>query len=291
MMRLSITFACVLGIAACSGGAARPTVESPTALHGSEMRASLLYDADGHSMPQPYVNARVGTHEARFLIDTGSNTNVIGRWFADEAQLPLTRVPGAATGQAPMSLVDHPLIDIDGFGSVDIDSALVVEVPAIFEELEIAGTLSPQLLVSDRYAVVLDLQGDTLSRVPRESVLDMEGIEGEFMTRTPVGVCDETQRGVLLRTLLVRGSIGGSNVQLALNSGSVQTAIRSAATESPHGPNTVVQLGWVSRTLDVASIEHDDAGRCTWDGYVGRDFLSNCVLTFDQDHVAGRCLP
>ncbi|MBK8173466.1 MAG: hypothetical protein IPK60_24455 [Sandaracinaceae bacterium] len=256
----------------------------------SEMRATLQYELDGHSMPQPYVNAMVGTHVTRLLIDTGSNTNVIARWFADEIQLPLSRAPGMATGQPPVMMVDHPLIDIEGFGSVDLDSAIVVETSAIFEELGIGGTLSPQLLVTGQYAVKLDLQRDTLERVPRSSALAMENIDGEFMTRAPIGACDEMQRGVLLRTLLVRGTVGGADVQLALDSGALQTVVRSPGTDIPHGEGTHVIIGAVDRTIDVGAIEHQDAGRCSWDGLVGRDFLSNCVLVFDVDRVAGRCV-
>jgi predicted aspartyl protease len=286
----SVFASCAL--TACHGGEVREshTANSVERDEPSELRASLQYELEGHSMPQPYVNATVGTHATRFLIDTGSNTNVIARWFADEIQLPLSRAPGIAAGQPPVMMVDHPLIDIEGFGSVDLDSAIVVETSAIFEELGIAGTLSPQLLVTSEYAVKLDLQRDTLERVARSGALAMENVEGEFMTRAPIGACDEMQRGVLLRTLLVRGTVGGADVQLSLDSGALQTVVRSPNTDIPHGEGTHVIIGAVDRTLDVGAIEHQDAGRCSWDGLVGRDFLSNCVLVFDVDRVAGRCV-
>ncbi|MBK8173468.1 MAG: hypothetical protein IPK60_24465 [Sandaracinaceae bacterium] len=288
---LAIAFVCC-ALTSCDRGQAREpqTANDLPRESTSDARATLQYEVDGHSMPQPYVNAMVGTHATRFLIDTGSNTNVIARWFADEIQLPLTRAPGNAAGQPPVMLIDHPLIDIEGFGAVDLDSAIVVETNAIFEELGIGGTLSPQLLVTNESAVRLDLQRDTLERIPRTGALNMEGTDGELLTRTPVGACDEMQRGIVLRTLLVRGTVGGSDVQLALDSGALQTVVRSQSAGTPHGADTVVSIGSVNRTLDVGAIEHEAAGRCTWDGLVGRDFLSNCVLVFDLDRVAGKCL-
>lgn len=236
----------------------------------------------------PFVRGAIGTHETIFMIDTGSNGHVIASWFAEECGLPITHTPRTASTHAPMPLVDHPLITIQGFGDVDIPVAVVGEIPAVYEEMGVGGVLSPQMLITESTAVVLDLQRDTLSRVPRTNALDLEGVEGEFLTRTPVGICEEVDGGIVFRSLLLRATVGGQDAQLQVSIG-MGTSVAPSRLASP-GQSVPVNVGFVSRTLEVGvSDDIENTGRCARNGLLGRDFLANCVLVFDGDRAAGRC--
>lgn len=282
-----IALASLVGLVACQGTGTQAPTTMPASVREAGQHASLEYEVNGRSIPMPFVRGSIGTHETIFMIDTGSNANVLSSWFAEECGLPVTRAPQTSSREAPMLLVDHPLISIDGLGDIDVSSMIVVEVPAVYEEMGVGGILSPQMLVSESAAVILDLQRDTLSRVPRTRVLDLEGVEGEFMTRTPIGLCEEHERGMVFRTLLVRASVGGEDAQLVVTDGMARTSLPSRMTTV--GQHVDINVGFVHRSIEAAVVDDASVGRCAHDGLLGRDFLANCVLVFDGDRAAARC--
>src|SRR6185369_8115158 len=107
---------------------------------------------------------------ARFLIDTGASVHTLASWFVKDAGLQADAARGTARGstgqEAGIRVVRQTDLAIEGGRRLPLAEAIVVDFPPMFEQLRIAGLLSPQLFANDDEAAVLDLRVASLRIEP-----------------------------------------------------------------------------------------------------------------------------
>src|SRR5436305_14214353 len=136
---------------------------------GATRTIALQYDdaLGREGFPNPLLSIRVGGQRAVFIVDTGAGVHTMARWFAERAGLQVTQTEHTvvgSTGQANRVGRVRRFAAVLGDGRrLSVPDAIVADFPPLFEQHEIAGLLSPQLLAESGEEAVLDLRGPALT--------------------------------------------------------------------------------------------------------------------------------
>ena len=299
---------CGTSIAVASAVAAAPASEG--------RRIALAYDprlieAD---FPTPALRMRVGGRTAWFLVDTGAGVHLIASWFVKAAELTTDEGLGRevtgvdATGR-PMAF--RGLRDVTGV--LDDGSPLRLPIAAVtdfapeFEEADVAGALSPQLLAAAGEAAALDLRVPELRlesfaaavsrlgarRVPRERAEICGSPTGKIPNLLfAIPITARGRKGSLLMdsgarvTKLVPGS---SLVRgLRLEVGGRTTGLTGTAQTFSLIRGLRVEFAGYARELD-ARVAGRGHGVCGRDGLLGLDALASCAVVLGEHDVAVAC--
>lgn len=282
-------------------------------------RADLDYMIKGksgkpQSFPSPMVRATVGGIETQMMVDTGANTHVITAWLARKAGLELRSAGDSGTDHAGRSIkpqrVDKPHIQIETWGAVREQPALVAEVPDTLEKLGIGGFISPQQLATDDRYIVLDLERAEMRTAMKDDLPKVQ--QGKQLGKGDARVCTDDSTPLRSRSFVVKGSAEGIDVDLLVDTGAPMTDLLaiSAAGKSVL-PRTVenkdevyaasgkvhprllksakLVVGEVDTVVDINVMEGGLDAFCPRDGVVAMDVLRHCVLIFGVTSMQGFC--
>ena len=285
-------------------------------------RADLDYMIKGksgkpQSFPSPMVRATVGGIETQMMVDTGANTHVITAWLARKAGLELRSAGDSGTDHAGRAIkaqrVDRPHIQIETWGAVREQPALVAEVPDTLERLGIGGFISPQQLATrsgseDKY-VVLDLERAEMRTATKE---DLPKIEGRVLGKGDARVCTDGSTPLRSRSFIVKGTAEGLGVDLLVDTGAPMTdLLATSAAGKAVLPRTTenkdevyaasgkvhprllksakLVIGEVDTVVDINVMAGGEDAFCPRDGVVAMDVLRHCVLIFGVTSMQGFC--
>ncbi|NUP10675.1 MAG: hypothetical protein HOW73_31915 [Polyangiaceae bacterium] len=253
---------------------------------------------------QPVLAAPVdiGAHATWLIIDTGAFRHVLSDNYARTHKLGRSgekiRVGDGAGLDAD---VLSPLrLAMPGVGVVPDTTILALDA-AIVGDCGTAGVLSPQRLVVDGQAVVIDLERRVL-RVTT-GVDALQSLDGVWLT-PEVGVAPDPFEG-----FVVDAEIAGKTARLVVDTGSCCTTIHPdteagrslepLAREADTGLRDIqddtasalaegigVTAGGVRRTVDVFLMDHRTKDQ---HGVLGIDFLRGCSLAFVGARMFARC--
>ncbi len=306
-------------------GAAVLALEASFA-HGAEpVRRRVPIHWTSAKPAQPYVMLEVDGVETHALVDTGASDHVVARAFVDDARLPTVaiRAQGVDHGAGAMPLrgLAHGPVHIPGWGplepnlstSKDGFAFAVASVHPRFRELGLGAFVSPQRLVTQGHAVMVDLAGSELVEVPLGHVraaLEARGevalfsggtsacLHGSGSRAGVTWMTDALVEGAHAKLLVDTGAAFGdlfrdSAVGRALltregTTGSIVTAGQKLETQRIDG--VALRVGDLQRTdLRWNLVESQGKPVCAYDGVLAIDVLRTCALAFDGKSVAGRC--
>ncbi len=295
-----------------------PRTDDATPVAGSR-RATIKYEVHGRPFPLPLVAGTIAGHPVLMLVDTGANSHVIAGWLARKVGLKMNALGDVGTDHVGKSIatsrVDDPAIVIDGWGPLVPSPVLATDVPEIIEKLGIGAFVSPQSLVEEGGAVVLDLArgelrpapswGDALRELTATGVSvigadtracqDNEGPIKGLAFVAPATV--SSQRVDLLvdtgaeHSDIFRGSRAGKHLasQSAVDKKTMYTASGKITSRKLEGAR--VTAGSLSIVTDVDVIAGAGDPSCPRDGVLAMDVLRTCTLLFGRSQMVGRCLP
>jgi hypothetical protein len=212
---------------------------------------------------------------------------------------------------------DGVTVALDGLGPLTVRSFVVLDLPAVFEQSDVGGILSPQELAQPGYDVVVDFETETLSvERPGAARARLESGGGCALTPAPAHRCageDGTQRTGAM--FAVAATIAGEDTLLALVTGAQVTDVfgttRAASalrgTSLPAHENATILSGETERSQTVSDVSvHVGAcafrravdvvaGRagatCSREGVLGMDVLRSCRIVFEEGTALATCRP
>lgn len=279
-------------------------------------RAELKYEIRGRAFPLPLVTGTVGGQKVLMLVDTGANSHVIAGWLARKLGLPLKKLGDVGTDHIGKSIatfrIEKPDLAIDGWGALTPGPVLATDVPDVIEKLGIGAFISPQRLLEEGDAVVLDLAASQL----RSAWWDEAHYELSAMGAPMVDdahACEEndgpikglafvvpavveTQRTRLLvdtgaqHSDLFTTSEAGQKLlgQSAPNKEPMYTASGKISARKLRGAR--VSAGSFAVTTDVDLIGGAGDASCPRDGVLAMDVLRSCALLLGKGRLYGRCI-
>lgn len=275
-------------------------------------RAALRFELDDQDFPSPLVDVVVSGQPTTMLLDTGATHQVVGSWVAEQIgkATPTRDVGIDHTGKTmALSRLPDAKIVVSGWGPIDASDAVVVALPGALKRRGIGGVLSPQALVREGRAVVLDFRRGAMTEAPLADALGV--LESEAGTSVTGEVTSCGPGGGALP--YVRADIGGTEVLAQLDTGATQTTVRAASAAgaalakrakgtssavAASGTYTVataegtrVKLGALEIDTDVALIPKTARPVCANDAQLGMDVLRRCVLVLGVSTLAGKCSP
>jgi hypothetical protein len=240
------------------------------------------------------------------LVDTGAYEHALTPELVASAGLApppsRARIFGGAGVEVPL----HRAVSMSFPGLGALVAGRALELPlADLDACGTGGVLSPSRLETADRAVVLDLGGRSLRRVPKDGALDAR---------------DEGAGGVMVRRAARDGyeaftttaTVAGVTTRLELDTGACCTAIRARTTagvrlvleaEAPtlERPRALdgaaaigrvrgarVRIGEVERITDAWLLEGESQPGSA-DGVVGIDVLAGCTLVFHDGLLDARC--
>jgi hypothetical protein len=272
---------------ASPAAAPRPTPERSARVH---------FDDRIEAASPPLVDAMVGGQPTTLIVDTGATHHIIAGWLARELPGAVARPVGRATdhgGKAvTLSVLDGVNLVITGYGRVASPSLLVVEVPDELRRRGIGGVISPQSLVTEGRAVLLDLQGGTLTDVaaadgqrrlesrgrPFDGILPCAGAGGAAVLVTAATI-DGVEASLQLDTGATTSSLFAASPpgkRLGQRSRGTSTQLNASGAHTVSTvPGAHVRLGPFESELDLALLGR--APSCG-EGYAGMDVLRSCAV-------------
>jgi predicted aspartyl protease len=251
-------------------------------------------DALGHL---PLIRTTMAGKSHWFLIDSGASTHVLAGWFARElalATVDSVKANGVDHAGKPIALRYAGAIAaaVGGLGEVVPDSWPVVDLPEAFEQMGIAGFLSPQRLASEQRDIVFDF--------PKREMWVAAHVAQAAPLRA--GACDGS--------MVLHATVNGHNARLLVDTGASRTDLLTSspvATFLPSGrrqqafvtatgllsvrgvQSVQLSFGRFSTTTDVATVVGRDDPSCPRDGALAMDVLRNCRVTFSARAVHLAC--
>lgn len=279
-------------------------------------RVALHYDPAlvAADFPNPAARLTIGGKTAWFLFDTGAGVHMIAAWFVESAGLELDAgLADAAegvdsTGQPSALRGLRPLAGrLEDGSRLELGSAFVGEFPPDFEQAQVAGALSPQLLARAGQAVALDLRVPELRLEPFEQAARRLGARA--LPPAQVQYCGSPRDAVPNLAFALGVSAGGAQGRLTVDSGAAHTKIAAhsplARGASRSGGGTTVGLAGRPQAYELARglrlsfagferavdarISESPGGRCGPDGLLGLDALGRCALVLADQAFAIRC--
>jgi hypothetical protein len=248
--------------------------------------------------PSPVLKVTVNGVTGWALIDTGAGMHTLAAWFVEKAGLvpdaSLTDRVGArdASGERVwLRFLDDVSLTLEGTRALRLGVAAVADFPEEFQSARIAGLLSPQSILREGEALILDLRSPSL-RIHAAEAAGAEGARGDRLDACRSRAAEIS--GLLFATT---AAFEGRPARLLVDTGASQTRLAgdaSAAIGLPRDgardqlgigdvrePMAVaravpVTLGGLEQALDVA-IGGGSPG-CGGDGLLGIDVLRRCRL-------------
>jgi len=253
------------------------------------------------------------------LVDSGTNTHVVAGWFARKIGLPMRSEgdSGRDLRGRPIqtSRIDNADISIDGWGPLARGPVLASEVPVVVEQLGIGGFISPQQLVGERGdAVLLDLAKGELRGVRWDETQRELAATGIPLLASGQGrMCEETMGTIKGLAFIIPGLVESQRVELLLSTGAQHSdlfatsaagkrlasrGVAGGASFTASGrvvsrviKGAKVEVGSVSRSIDVELMPDAGDTECRRDGLVAMDVLRSCALLLGRGQLFGRCTP
>lgn len=259
-------------------------------MHGLALLLVTRIFFDARAPHHPLVEADVGGHTRAMLLDTGSVDHVYS--------LERARAEGLALG-APGTLDDvdlrrHTTAALDVVARVaglaltapliasDWPDSLAPPLPGQRQE---DGVLSPQRLARPGRAVVLDFVRGEISDEPWAQALAHVGREPRALADVAAGPTGH---------FFVAATVGGRAVRLVVDTGAPRSMLYEARGDEL--PSGAVRVSFDHQRLDVGGVrrslvfEHrEPTVDMSWDGLLGMDVLSECVLAVDATRLVARC--
>jgi predicted aspartyl protease len=272
---------------------------------------ALRYDATlaAAGFPNPLLRLTIGGRTVWFIIDTGAGVHTIASWLVRAAGLRTRASSSAVTGstgsEQQVRAFEGISARLEDGRTLAIPEGVVVDFPGIFEEHEIGGLLSPQLL-SRKDAVVLDLRTPALS-------LEAFSVATARLRSTNVAaarVCHNAASPIRNGLYAVPATVAATPATLLLDTGATRTVIgvesgiaQRLAPQSAGGSRTQGVGGTVTTSQRVPGVPVAIAGKttaveltlapaaanCGADGLLGMDVLRNCVLVLGESAFAWSC--
>jgi predicted aspartyl protease len=280
-------------------------------------RAELRYEIHGRSFPLPLVTGTIGGQPVLMLVDTGANSHVIAGWLARKLGLPMKKLGDLGTDHVGKTIatyrIDKPDMTLDGWGAIAPGPLLATEVPEVIEKLGIGAFVSPQRLVEEGDAVVLDLEkGEIRAAYWDEALYELSASGTPMVLGDTSHACEESDGPIKGLAYVVPAQVDGSRAELLVDTGAqhsdVFTSSRagqallpgSVANKEPmytasgkisarklRGAHVVA--GSFGVTSDVDLIGGAADGSCPRDGVLAMDVLRSCALLLGRSRVYGRC--
>jgi hypothetical protein len=276
----------------------------------------LHYDStlEARGFPSPIVRVELrGQPPARFLIDTGASIHTLAAWYVKAAGIQAAASAGSArgsTGQESAIRVARQVdLALDNGHPLALAEAVVVDFPPMFEELRIAGLLSPQLFAPPGQAAVLDLRVPYLDIQPVQQAIDRLGIAPLPEAR----VCSDAESEFANRAYSIHVFALDREASVILDSGATGTVIaadsamaQALASRSVEGKHTQGLGGVPEANRQVPGVEIRRAGvpvtvdlslgkspgpDCGPDGLLGMDALRDCLLLLGESAPGMACTP
>jgi hypothetical protein len=278
---------------------------------------ALRYDSGLRKIgfPSPLLTVKIAGQEARFLVDSGAGVHTFAAWYVKAAALQAVHNADVhavdAGGRAiDVLVVRNAQLALTDGTTLTLAEGAVAEFPPIFEQLRIAGLVSPQLLATPSQAAVLDLNRPELRLEAMEPAVDrlnatIQGADG--LTR----VCSNKASPLTNRLYLIRTLVDGIATSLTIDTGATSTSISDgipAAHALRRRPGTgrdqmgiggtrvrvfqsapvLVDFGGGPRRLSIAVGPNADG--CGSQGVLGMDALAGCRWVFGNAAFAMSCV-
>jgi len=300
-------------LAAATGGPDDGT-RTPLSRH-----AKLKYEIRRRPFPLPLVTGTIAGQPALMLVDTGANSHVIAGWLARKLGLSMKKLGDVGTDHVGKSIatfrVEKPDLAIDEWGPLAASPVLATDVPEAIEKLGIGAFISPQRLVEEGDAVVLDLvKGELRAAIWDQAHDDLSATGVPLVLGDQGHACEENEGPIKGLSFVVPATIDSQRVDLLIDTGAQYSDIFSTSTAGQHlaGQSAVnkeplytasgkisarllkgarVTAGAFSIVTDVDIIAGVGDAACPRDGVIAMDVLRSCALLLGRNRVYARCSP
>ena len=281
--------------------------------------AKLKYEIRRRPFPLPLVTGTIAGQPALMLVDTGANSHVIAGWLARKLGLKMKKLGDVGTDHVGKSIptfrVEKPDLAIDEWGPLAASPVLATDVPEAIEKLGIGAFISPQRLVEEGDAVVLDLlKGELRAAIWDEAHYDLSAIGVPLVLGDQGRACEENEGPIKGLTFVVPATIESQRVDLLVDTGAQNSDIFSSSTAGQRlASQSVVNeeplytasgkisarvlkaarvtAGAYSIITDVDVIAGAGYASCPRDGVVAMDVLRSCALLLGRNKIYARCSP
>jgi len=267
----------------------------------------LTYDETliAKGFPSPLVVVAVRKQPAaQFLVDNGAPVHALASWFVKAAGIATQAEKGSARGstgsETTVRVTRHVDLTLENGRHLQLEHAIVIDFPPIFEELRIAGLLSPQSFAPENLAAVLDLRAPSLTIEPFQKAIDRLHIapmpEGRVCERNfyAIPIFAAGRRGFALLDTGATGTVIAPESQIAkaLESRSIEgkhtQGVGGKIIENRHVPAVEIQRAGVPAVVDL-NIGKTAGPACAADGLLGMDALRHCVLVMGKSALGMAC--
>lgn len=304
-----------------SSSPARPRLATKTELPARPAltrRATFRYEINGHPFPLPIVKGSIAGVPTSMLVDTGANSHVIAGWFARRLRLPMKKLGDVGTDHVGKTIatyrIEKPAITLEGWGRLDVPTALAAEVPDAIERLGIGAFISPQRLTEEGDAVVLDLAAAELrSAWWDEAHYELSEVGEPLVLGHSGRVCEENEGPIRGLAFVLPARIENHPAELLVDTGAQHSdlltssaagqrlAAQSVTSKEPMYTasgrisgrklrGARVSVGSVATVTDVDLIPGSSDTSCPRDGVLAMDVLRKCALLLGRDRIYGRCV-
>jgi hypothetical protein len=297
---------------------ATPTADAGAAeAPATDRRHATLHfrEIGGKRFPFPLLRATVRGTPTWLIADTGATHHVLGSSLA--RKLRIEGQPSAIEGRGHLGervavkVAKDPALVLEEWGALSGEGILIADLPALFDQLELGGVVSPQALSENSgLAVLIDFGEARLELIPEPNALAALVGGGYWLGRCKDCVC-AGKSNARAPAYVLSGRIGGHVARLGVDSGAEHTDLRLSsepgkklAPRASAGQKTqtagaqyvertaaavAVTVGDVSRQLDIALVPGNEDPGCPSDGNLGIDVLSSCALVLTAHSFAARC--
>ena len=319
-MRAHVPWICLL-VGACAPAAQAPrkpmaeeafvleSKDDPTTAAKGSSRGQSLREASIQYLPGrvrfPAVHGSVRGKSTWMLVDTGASRNFVSDWLVHrifEDNMGATASDHAGRNIAT-TVMDRPRLQIDGWGSLPDDSAMILHDASRSESDDVGVTMSPQTLAKSG-VVVIDFPHKRMAMVHARS-------DAESVMPPNGGALAVAQycRGIYI----LPAKMGDTTARLMVDTGAYATdlhprsqAAKSLAFHTQDGqgasmgaggaigyhrlPHVAITSGTMSANVDVMLLDEvNDDAYCPFDGVLGMDVLEKCTLVIEDKTLTGRC--
>ena len=281
-------------------------------------KAKLRYEIHGRAFPLPLVTGTIAGQPVLMLVDTGANSHVIAGWFARKLGLPMKKLGDVGTDHVGKTIatfrIEKPELTIDDWGALTPVPVLATDVPEVIEKLGIGAFISPQRLVEEGDAVVLDLAKGELRPAWWDEARYELSATGLPLVITEARACEETEGPIKGLAYVLPATVESQRVELLLDTGAQHSdvfttsvagqklAAQSIVNKEPMYTasgkisarklkSARISAGSFGVTTDVDLIGGTADSSCPRDGVLAMDFLRSCTLLLGRSRVYGRCTP
>ena len=282
-------------------------------------RAKLKYEILGRAFPLPLLTGTIGGQPVLMLVDTGANSHVIAGWLARKLGLSMKKLGDVGTDHIGKSIatfrVEKPDLAIDDWGTLVPTPVLATDVPDVIEKLGIGAFISPQRLVEEGDAVVLDLlKGELRPARWDEAHYELSAWGAPLVLPEQGRACEENEGPIKGLAFVVPATVETQRVELLVDTGAQHSDV---FTTSPAGQRLAAQstlnkepmytasgkisarklkgarvtAGSFSVLTDVDLIGGAGDASCPRDGVLAMDVLRSCSLLLGRSKIYARCVP